>query len=261
MPVELVLRGCGSMQASRSRLHRRSRRPEEKVKPSKWAHLTAKALRALGWVGCCACTGLLILGCWRALAAQSLRHDPRRHGGGRHAGAHDNFFLAGADVYNGGGEREGYSRHNAPPPCSGVKLRLPSVVFASPGGTWQPQPVFRRTVTLPKYHGVARRKPALPTWIVTNGEGIQHASVHLPILFVDAFSIVLQEVHIRLRICAMPCAYIGSRSTTIGTVGSPFSPSGQYLALLRFPASAEGSSVQVSHEIDADPLPFAEVRH
>jgi hypothetical protein len=51
----------------------------------------------------------------------------------------------------------------------------------------------------------------------------------------------------------------GLRSTTFGVVGSPFSPSGQFLALLRFPAGAEGRAVRVGEAPDADPLPFAEV--
>jgi len=169
------------MEASR-RPHHGSRRSEEKVKPTKWAQITAGALRTAGWLWCCACTGLLVLGCWRALAAQSIRHDPRRHGGGRHAGAHDNSFLTVAnDDY---GEAEGYSRRSSKvPPCTDIKLALPSAALASPGGTWLPQPVFRRTMALPKYHGVARRKPALPTWIVTNGENNDNRSnriLHTP---------------------------------------------------------------------------------
>ena len=179
-------------------------------KPGCWARFARWALRAAGWLGCCACVALVCVGCWYALAVQSMRHDPRRHGGGRHAGAHAGFSGA-ASV--GGGPWPGV------PPCVGVALQQPSAALAAPGGTWQPQPYFRRTMALRAYHGVAGRKPALPTWVVTSG----------------------------------------LRSTTFGVVGSPFSPSGQFLALLRFPAGAEGCAVRLGEAPDADPLPFAEV--
>lgn len=54
-------------------------------------------------------------------------------------------------------------------------------------------------------------------------------------------------------------AAAGLHATTFGVVGSPFSPSGQFLALLRFPPGAEGRVVGVGGAPGAGPLPFADV--
>lgn len=132
---------------------------------------------------------LVSAACWCALAAQSMRHDPRRHGGGRHAGAHAS--VGGAANHGGSGE----GAWPGVPPCVGVALKQPSAALAAPGGTWQPQPYFRRTMALREYPGVAGRKPALPTWVVTSGkeEGVlrlRNAAVLLPRLrlrYLDGF--------------------------------------------------------------------------
>ena len=71
-------------------------------------------------------------------------------------------------------------------------------------GTWAPRPHLAQEPKFEPYHGLKGRPPAIPTWIVTSG------NVSSTIRFYDT---------------------------------SPFSPSGKYLALLRFPRDSEGKPI------------------
>ena len=87
-------------------------------------------------------------------------------------------------------------------------------------GTWAPRPYLAQEPSLQRYLGLNGRHPAVPTWIVTPG------NISSTIRFYDT---------------------------------SPFSPSGKYLALLRFPRGSEGKPVYVLEEAGSALLPAAEV--
>lgn len=79
---------------------------------------------------------------------------------------------------------------------------------------------LRQTVAQRRYEGLQGHLPSVPTWILTSAED----------------------------------------SATIGSGGrSPFSPSGRFVALLKFPDGAEGRPVGVRAARGAAPLPPAEV--
>jgi len=86
-------------------------------------------------------------------------------------------------------------------------INLIRPVGAPFNGTWTPQPRLATEPKFRRYLGLEGRPPSIPTWIVTPG------NVSSTIRFYDT---------------------------------SPFSPSGKYLAFLRFPRDSEGKSISGS---------------
>ena len=105
------------------------------------------------------------------------------------------------------------------PRCEGVDLVKPAAALAASSGTWDPLPHFRRNIERRVYSGLNRQSPSVPTWIFTRPNA----------------------------------------SATIYPGSSPFSPSGRFVAFLRFPRGAEGNSVGVGAVPGSPPLEFAEV--